>query len=160
MARAPSPDREETAIANALRSEGAAAEPESIPAPSKEQLDGLAALLAVRKRRLLEEIRRVLARTSDERYADLLSGGSDAGDESVADLLSDVTLAEVARDVAEVRDINAAETRIATGHYGLCVDCGAAIGYSRLQAYPTAKRCVHCQSLREKTRASAPHSRL
>ena len=131
-----------------------------MPPLSKEQIDHLTALLAARKQRLIEEIRRVLARTSEERYADLLAGGSDAGDESVADLLSDVTQAEVARDVAEVRDIHAAETRIAAGRYGVCIDCGAAIGYPRLQAYPTAKRCLHCQALREKTRASAPHPRL
>jgi len=30
------------------------------------------------------------------------------------------------------------------------------IGYARLQAFPTAKRCIACQELREKTRASPP----
>ena len=103
--------------------------------PEKEEL---AAALAARKARLLDEIRRALARTKNERYADLLAGGSDAGDESVADLLSEVAQAEVARDIVEVR----------------------AIGYKRLQAYPTAKRCLHCQEQREKRRASAPHSRF
>lgn len=124
------------------------------------QAEALAARMAARKERLLDEIRRVLARTKNERYAELLAGGGDAGDQSIADLLSDVALAEVARDVAEVQDINAAQVRIATGKYGICIDCGAAISHKRLQAYPTAKRCLHCQNLREKTRASAPHSRL
>ena len=125
--------------------------------PEKEELT---AALAARKARLVDEIRRALARTKNERYADLLAGGSDAGDESVADLLSDVAQAEVARDIAEVRDINAAQARIANGSYSVCIDCGAVIGYKRLQAYPTAKRCLHCQEQREKRRASAPHSRF
>lgn len=125
--------------------------------PEKEQL---AAALAARKKRLLDEIRRALARTKNERYADLLAGGSDAGDESVADLLSDVAHAEVGRDIAEVRDINAAQARMASGRYGVCIDCGASVGYKRLQAYPSAKRCLHCQEQRERRRASAPHSSL
>lgn len=83
----------------------------------------------------------MLARTGDERYARLTGEVADMGNESVADLLSDVSHAKVARDVNEVRDIVAAERRITTGRYGVCIDCGASIGYKRLTAYPTAKRC-------------------
>jgi hypothetical protein len=62
--------------------------------------DSLARLLEERKTLLREEIRRGLARMGNERYVDLLSGTSDAGDESVAMLLTDVANAEVARDAA------------------------------------------------------------
>ena len=117
-------------------------------------------ILGERKQRLLEEIRRVLARSHNEHYADILAGGGDAGDTSIADLLSDVTLAEVARDGAEVRDISAAQARLAAGRYGICIDCGGAIEKKRLEAYPSAKRCLADQQKREKTRASAPHSRF
>ncbi len=65
---------------------------------TKQDRDHVAKVLAERKQRLGDEIRRVLARTKKERYADLLAGGGDAGDTSVADLLSDVAFAEVARD--------------------------------------------------------------
>jgi len=71
-------------------------------------------------------------------------------------MLRDVQAAEVTRDVGEVRDIEAAEARIAAGRYGLCTDCGAEIGFARLQAFPTAKRCIGCQQVREKTKASPP----
>jgi RNA polymerase-binding protein DksA len=118
-----------------------------------------AQLLAERKRRLGEEIRRVLARAGKESYADIVAGGSDAGDTSVADLLSDVAFAEVARDAAEVRDINAAEARIAAGRYGICIDCGRPIGRKRLEAYPTAKRCIEDQQRREKLRGGPSHPR-
>jgi RNA polymerase-binding transcription factor DksA len=126
----------------------------------KSELNHFSKILGERKQRLLEEIRRVLARSHNERYADILAGGGDAGDTSIADLLSDVTLAEVARDGAEVRDISAAQARLAAGRYGICIDCGGAIEKKRLEAYPSAKRCLADQQKREKTRASAPHSRF
>ena len=115
-------------------------------------LDHFASILAERQRFLGDEIRRVLARTQNERYADILAGGGDAGDTSVADLLSDVAFAEVARDAAEVQDIRAAQARIAAGTYGLCIDCGRPIGKARLEAYPTAKRCIEDQQRYEKLR--------
>ena len=117
--------------------------------------DSLARMLGERKTLLREEIRRGLARMGNERYVDLLSGTSDAGDESVAMMLTDVANAEVARDAAELRDIVAAEARIAAGSYGTCIDCGAEIPFARLAAYPTAKRCLGCQQIREATRAPA-----
>ena len=122
---------------------------------TSEQSDSLARMLGERKKLLREEIRRGLARMGNERYVDLLSGTSDAGDESVAMLLTDVANAEAARDAAELRDIVAAEARIAAGTDGTCIDCGAPIPFSRLAAYPTAKRCLRCQQIREATRAPA-----
>jgi RNA polymerase-binding transcription factor len=126
---------------------------------TKKDLDHFAKLLAERKQRLGEEIRRVLARTGKEPYADILAGGSDAGDSSVADLLSDVAFAEVARDAAEVRDISAAQARIGAGTYGVCIECGRPIGRKRLEAYPTAKRCIEDQQRREKLRGGPSYPR-
>jgi len=126
---------------------------------TKDALKHFAKILAGRKQVLGEEIRRVLARTEQERYADILAGGDDAGDSSVADLLSDVAFAEVARDVNEVRDISAAQARIAAGTYGTCIDCGQPIGRKRLEAYPTAKRCIEDQQRREKLRAGPARPR-
>lgn len=127
---------------------------------NRNELDYFARILAERKQHLAEEMRRVLARSSNERYVDILAGGGDAGDASIADLLSDVTFAEVARDAAEMRDISAAQARIAAGTYGVCIDCGEPIGRQRLEAYPSAKRCLADQQRREQTRASAAHSRF
>lgn len=126
---------------------------------TKKDVEHFARVLAERKQRLGSEIRRVLARTEKESYAEILAGGEDAGDKSVADLLSDVAFAEVARDAAEVRDINAAQARIAAGTYGTCIDCGRPIGKKRLDAYPTAKRCIEDQQRREKLRAGPSHPR-
>ena len=45
----------------------------------------------------------------------------------------------------ELRDIEAARGRLARGLFGTCVECGLAIPYARLRAFPTAKRCLSCQ---------------
>ncbi|MYM68187.1 TraR/DksA family transcriptional regulator [Pseudoduganella sp. FT55W] len=36
--------------------------------------------------------------------------------------------------------------------YGLCEHCGEAIGYSRLNARPEARFCIHCQTRLEQRR--------
>lgn len=118
---------------------------------TKEERTELALRIGARKARLLEEIRSVLARSGSERYADLVGEAGDEGDASAASLLRDVAEAEVRRDVLEIRDIVAAEGRVAAGRYGICIDCGATVGYARLSAYPTAKRCLQCQQVREKS---------
>ena len=107
---------------------------------------------------MLEEIRQVLDRSSGEHYVDLIGGSGDSADAATASLLRDITEAEIIRDVGEVRDIVQAEQRIAAGRYGLCTDCGTAIRYKRLDAYPTAKRCFACQVRREKLQAPSPYT--
>lgn len=125
---------------------------------TSQQLVTLAGRIAERKRVLLDDIRRVLKRRGAERHADLVGDTSDAGDEAAASLLRDVTEAEVVRDVGEMRDIAAAEARIAAGGYGVCIDCRTAIDFKRLEAYPTAKRCLPCQQRRERTRAPSRYT--
>jgi DnaK suppressor protein len=55
------------------------------------------------------------------------------------------------RDLAELRDLEAARLRLAAGTYGTCADCGGDIGYERLRANPAAQRCIACQTRHEKT---------
>jgi DnaK suppressor protein len=52
-------------------------------------------------------------------------------------------------ETAELGDIEAALERLDAGTYGQCADCGVTIPPARLNAYPTAKRCIDCQSLVE-----------
>ncbi|HEX8739881.1 MAG TPA: TraR/DksA C4-type zinc finger protein [Casimicrobiaceae bacterium] len=125
---------------------------------TEQQLADLAKRLGERKSRLVDEIRQVLARSSEPREADLVGAVGDAGDQSVAALLRDVAEAEVVRDIEEVSDIVAAQERIAAAQYGACADCSGEIGYDRLDAYPSAKRCLACQRRHEQTRARARHT--
>lgn len=118
----------------------------------------LATMMNERKPVLRDEIRAGLIRMRVEGYEELLSGTSDAGDESLASLITDINNAEVARDATELQDIHAAQARLAAGTYGVCIDCGASVPYARLVAYPTAKRCLGCQQIHEANRAHARRS--
>lgn len=44
-------------------------------------------------------------------------------------------------DIASIRQ---AIARLDAGTYGLCVVCGETIGEARLDALPTATRCINC----------------
>lgn len=94
---------------------------------------------------LREEIRLELLKTDEEPYIELAGQVHDIGEASVADLLVDLQLAEIDREVREIRDIDAALLRIAAGEYGVCTECETPIDAGRLRAYPTAKRCYRCQ---------------
>lgn len=115
------------------------------------QLDDLRTRLSQRNRELKAEIREALVQSDQQHHKDLAGSVADIGDEAVADMLVDVGLALVDRHVTELRDSEAALRRIRDGSYGACIDCGTAIGYERLAAYPAAKRCIRCQQRHENT---------
>jgi RNA polymerase-binding transcription factor DksA len=103
---------------------------------------------------LREEVRNTLLRADAEKYADIAGAVHDLEDESLADLLTDITHAEIGRDIEEIRDIESALQRLASGTYGICIRCQKSIDRERLDAYPTAKRCLPCQQLHERNRPS------
>jgi RNA polymerase-binding protein DksA len=120
-------------------------------------MNGLDARQVGRLRDELERLKRE-ALAGVRRSADELSGED-------ADLFRDLGLtgdgamaeAEFERDVAGAGQVRAAlmaivaaERRLAQGEYGLCKDCGDAIGFARLEAQPAASRCVRCQEIAEK----------
>jgi len=74
----------------------------------------------------------------------------ESDDWAQADAERDLAFALEERESAELVAIDAALKRIADGSYGLCTDCGGAIANARLHAYPTALRCVGCQSKTER----------
>lgn len=122
---------------------------------TESERDKLAGMLQERKQTMRDEIRAGLGKMRGEGYEDLLSGTSDAGDEGLASLVTDLNNAEVARDAAEMQDILGAQARLKSDTYGTCVDCEEPIPYPRLAAYPTAKRCIRCQEIYETAHGSA-----
>ena len=108
------------------------------------------------ERRALElrsEIRRQIVETDQLHYGDIAGTVHDSGDEAVADELTDINAAFVDRRVTELREVQAARKRLVDGSFGTCADCGAAIEWARLNAYPAAMRCRPCAELREKVGA-------
>lgn len=100
---------------------------------------------------LRESVRQHLLKSDDDRARLLADRVGDLEDESVTDLIIDLDLAEIDRDLEHLRDVEAALQRMQQQTYGVCVTCGGAIPYERLTAYPTAKRCFRCQRVHEKT---------
>lgn len=128
---------------------------------SKSQLDELSETLEAARQALLEEVRGELENTGELHRIDLLnSEPGDYGDEALANALADFNAGQVDRQVHELRDIDAVFRRIKDGSYGICIDCGQEIGFPRLRAYPTAKRCIVCQEKHEKFFAGEAHSSL
>jgi RNA polymerase-binding transcription factor DksA len=119
------------------------------------QTEELRRIIVERRKVLQAEILGDVARAEQEQYGELAGPVADAGDQSVADLLSDLDRAEVSRDLTEFRELEAALARLADGGIDRCADCGGEIGFERLSASPAATRCIDCQRVHEKTYAGA-----
>jgi phage/conjugal plasmid C-4 type zinc finger TraR family protein len=114
--------------------------------------------LAARRKQLEGEIRDKLAAAREVMGTGAIDQLIETGDAAVAEFLVGVDLAEIKRDLAELRELDRARERLAAGTYGVCSDCGADIPPSRLEAYPTALRCIDCQS-RWEMKPGAQHPR-
>jgi RNA polymerase-binding transcription factor DksA len=101
----------------------------------------------------MEEIQAVSQRTRARRDEGVPADWTDAARAETTLAADD---AVINQDIEDVRDIRAARERLSAGTYGVCTDCGEAIAYERLLAYPTAKRCIHCQRLHEQRKADGP----
>jgi DnaK suppressor protein len=131
----------------------------SVLTPS--QLDQLVATLNADYQALRREVREELENSGNQHRIDLLNQEpGDTGDESLATALADFNLTILDRHIDAMRDIEAALQRIKKGEYGVCIDCGEDVGFPRLMAYPTAKRCIVCQEQREKNYAQEGHPKM
>lgn len=110
----------------------------------------LRAALETRQNELRAEVRAVKAeRSATPPFTrEEVEDEGEVGEQRTRDA---VRSAEELRDTAELRAIDAALRRIETGHYGICSDCGIDIPLARLQAQPSAERCIDCQEKHERT---------
>ena len=118
------------------------------------------ARLRERAAQLRGEIQHTLERSTDETHVRIAEQARDTEDDSFSNLIVDLNLAEIDRDADELRRIDTALARLSEGSYGLCEDCGQRIPEARLEAEPTALRCIRCQELYEKTHAVGATPRL
>ncbi|MGZ8982803.1 MAG: TraR/DksA family transcriptional regulator [Methylotenera sp.] len=123
---------------------------------TKKQIDTLQRTMEAELDRLVDESREEMNIEQKASYIDIDGNVADTGDEAVTDTLIDTDNAIIGLHLQKVNDLNAALERVQTGTYGACIECGGEIGFQRLSAYPTAKRCIECQRLHEKTYASEP----
>lgn len=99
----------------------------------------------------------------EQRLAALLGSGTPSPDDANAPepetspldratvrLLDDLTREAADHHATELRQVRRALDRFADGSYGLCEECGMAIGASRLLARPEARLCIACQTRAER----------
>ena len=120
---------------------------------SQDQLRHFKTTLRERSEQLRGEIRDTLLRSADETHVRVAEQARDLEDDSFSNLIVDLNLSEIERDADELRRISTALKRANDGTYGLCEDCDVVIPTRRLEAEPTALRCVRCQEIYEKTHA-------
>lgn len=113
---------------------------------------GVRARLEARYLALAKEISAGLLKADQEQYRKLAGEVGDPADLAVADLLVDLDLAEINRDVLELREVELAIQRLSAGNYGLCMDCGEPIAEDRLENLVSAVRCLDCQARQESKR--------
>jgi RNA polymerase-binding protein DksA len=120
------------------------------------QLQELSEHLDRQYRDIQDEVRTEFDNAGERHRIDLLNREpGDSGDLSLASALADFNVMRFDRYIQALRDIEAARLRLQNGEYGTCTDCGMPIGFARLRAYPTAKRCIDCQQKHEREYAQA-----
>jgi DnaK suppressor protein len=101
---------------------------------------------------LMRRVRDHLHRSEDPVVLALVYSLPDSDDAPLLDLLADMDLAVLGREIAELNDIDDALARIAAGTYGLCAECGDKIDVERLTVQPAARLCLDCRAAFEKRR--------
>jgi RNA polymerase-binding transcription factor DksA len=119
------------------------------PLPAAD-LRALSGKLRARHRELRTAIREQFADHDDPDTMALRNRLEDTDDWAVADAMAGFDIAMVARDVAEIGEVERALRRVEDGSYGRCIDCDEPIPAARLHAYPAAARCIRCQEAFEK----------
>jgi DnaK suppressor protein len=116
----------------------------------------LAKQLEERRRVLRSELTAKLNAQDNPALLGLRNRMEETDDWAVADLETALDVAEVSRDAGELREVEAALLRTKDGTYGECVDCGTHIPFGRLQANPSASRCIACQERLEASQRRGP----
>ncbi len=116
------------------------------------QLAQLKTALQQRYLELQNEVRNELAHTQDMENFDVT--------EYLNNIPDDIDTALVDRQISEMRELEMSMKYLSELEFGDCIDCGNEIGFERLIAYPSAQRCVICQSQYEKAFPQGPNPSL
>jgi DnaK suppressor protein len=92
-----------------------------------------------------EELRHNLSRTQEHHEAQ--DFGRDEGDRAIASQSKEMTFRQKAQERGLLLLVEAALSRISSGTFGDCLNCGQEIGANRLNAVPWSRYCITCQEL-------------
>ncbi len=118
------------------------------------QTESLRQLLVAQKVQLIEKINleRGSATSRSEAAVVELSTAEQSHAQNITE--RDTAFAIQEHDLAELEAVELALKRIALEEYGQCQLCAADIPITRLLAFPSAMRCISCQTAVEKTAGS------
>ncbi len=109
---------------------------------TEDQLTQLRAALHRRYMDLQEEVRSELAHSADSHDFNV--------SEYLNNVPDDIDTALMDRQINEMRELEMSMKYLSELEFGDCIDCGNEIGFERLLVYPSAQRCIQCQSQFEK----------
>jgi phage/conjugal plasmid C-4 type zinc finger TraR family protein len=112
------------------------------------------------EREVRDKIRASMPQLADQKYIDLVGVVYDSADEAMATMQEEVDHTLLEHYLQKLKEMEAARARISSGEANICTDCGDEIGFKRLHAYPFATRCIHCQTVYEKTHGTEAAPRL
>jgi DnaK suppressor protein len=109
------------------------------------RLEEVQILLKARRRQLAEELAEL---TKPPEAGSNLSFGKRIG-EGTTEAVERISSTAAARSIAAaLAEVDRALVKVDEGTYGLCDDCGVPISSERLEAMPSATRCVTCSARR------------
>jgi DnaK suppressor protein len=114
------------------------------------ELENFKDKLLIQKEEAWNEIMDDLKHHASEEYHDFVQMVYDQVDYAVAELKENTVFSFTEHRYRELENIEQALTRIESGNYGHCIDCGGWIGGTRLEVMPAAVRCRKCQEKLEK----------
>ena len=117
---------------------------------SQRELRDIVHRLDVRQESLVAAIAEERRRIDNEALPQLDADVGDQVDQAFVMTSVEMERGLIDRHNQELLQIAAVRERLASGVFGICVDCGEPIGAARLQAQPTAVRCTDCQWRHEK----------
>lgn len=104
--------------------------------------DGLRARLENKRAELTSRLERIKANVRRSLDSDSEERAKELADSEVVDALGNE-----ARD--ELQKISMALSRMDSGDFGLCTECGTRIPPARIDVYPYAEQCIDCAELAE-----------
>ena len=120
-----------------------------MPNITEKELTKLRGSLLAYRKQLQQEIHDELIQEGSSSALSLAGKVHDKQEESLSEMLTEINLAMLSQHQHELKNLERALRRMDDGEYGTCIDCDAAIAIARLQAYPTAVRCILCQAKHE-----------
>ena len=115
----------------------------------KARYEELRKILEDRRLEIMGEVQHKMSDVRAEGAAVSHQGVRDEAESSEAEIQDDIEFALLQMKAETLSNITEALSRLETGRYGYCYECGEEIAEPRLRALPFAVRCKGCEEQRE-----------